>query len=166
MLQKKLELFFLFIIVTAGAVLGINYYNSYSFKHNPLPKSYMKKISAKEQSILNNMQNNFGIKVKFPIIITDKIPGKLYGLTSYKNGKITIFLNKKVMQESMDYMVESVIPHEYAHALLFYLHKNSNEKSGHSKLWKNTCIKLGGKDCRQYVNQQEIIMSKMPFKDF
>jgi len=60
-------------------------------------------------------------------------------------------------------MIDSVIPHEYAHALLFYLHKSSNEKNGHSRLWQQTCQKLGGEDCRQYVNQHEIVMSKLPF---
>ena len=164
MFTKKLEFFFLAVIIAAGTVLGLNYYRSYSFKHNPLPKEYLKKIANKEKDVLDHMQKNFGFKIEFPIVITDKIPGKLYGLTSYENGHITILLNKKVMQESMNYMLESVIPHEYAHALLFYLHKNSNINGGHSKLWKQTCQKLGGKDCRQYVNQKEIIISKMPFR--
>ena len=164
MLSKKLELLFLTIIILALSILGYNYYKSYSFKHNPLPNSYLKRIAAKEKDVLEHMQKNFGFQVKFPIIITDKIPGRLYGLSSYENGHITILLNKKVMQESMDYMIDSVIPHEYAHALLFYLHKNSSEKAGHSKLWHHTCQKLGGKECKQYVNQQEIILSKLPFK--
>jgi len=163
-LNKKLELFFLSTIIIALSILVFNYYKSYTFKHNPLPKSYLNRIENKKKDVLAHMQKNFGFQVKFPLIITDKIPGRLYGLSSYENGRITILLNKKVMQESMDYMIDSVIPHEYAHALLFYLHKNSSEKQGHSKLWRHTCQKLGGKDCRQYVNQQEIILSKLPFK--
>lgn len=120
-------------------------------------------IKSKEQDVLNHMQQNFGFRYKFPLIITDKIPGRLYGLTSYENGHITIYLNKKAMQESLDYILSDVIAHEYAHALLFKLHKSSNENDGHSKLWQDTCKKLGGKDCRRYVNQHEIIMSKLPF---
>jgi len=153
MFTKRLELFFLIVIIVATATLGINFYKSYSFKHNKLPKEYLKRIADKEEEVLSNMQKSFGYRVRFEVLVTDKIPGRLYGLTSYKNGHITIYLNKKV-----------VIPHEYSHALLFYLHKNSNEKAGHSNLWKQTCIQLGGKDCRQYVNQKEIILSKMPFK--
>jgi len=164
MFTKRLELFFLTIILVAGAVLGLNYYNSYSFKHNPLPKTYLEKIKNKEKDVLNHMQKNFGFKIKFPLVITDKIPGKLYGLTSYENGKKTIYLNKKVMQESFAYILSDVIPHEYSHALLFALHRNSTVNDGHSKLWQETCFKLGEKDCRQYVNQHEIIMSKMPFQ--
>jgi len=163
MFTKKLELFFLAIIITAGAILGFNYYKNYSFKHNPLPKPYLNKIKNKEKDVLDHMEKNFGLRIKFPLIITDKIPGRLYGLTSYKNGQITIYLNKKAMQESLSYILSDVIAHEYAHALLFALHKNSNENNGHSILWQQTCQKLGGKDCRQYVNQHEIIMSKMPF---
>ena len=164
MLRKKLEFLFLTIIILALMLLGYNYYKTYTFKHNPLPKEYLERIAHKQNDILANMQKNFGFQVKFPIIITDKIPGRLYGLSSYENGHITIYLNKKVMFESMDYMVESVIAHEYAHALLFYLHKNTNERAGHSKLWKQTCQKLGGKDCRQYVNQKEVVLSKLSIR--
>ncbi len=118
----------------------------------------------KEQDVLAHMQKNFGFTYKFPLIITDKVPGRLYGLTSYENGTIKIFLNKKVMQESMPYILSDVIPHEYAHALLFKLRQNSSGQGGHSKLWQDTCKKLGGKDCRRYVNQKEIVLSKMPFR--
>jgi len=163
-MKKRLEYIFLFIMIFSASVFIYNAYKSYSFKHNPLPKSYVQRIEKEEQNVLNHMQKNFGFQHKFPIIITDKIPGRLYGLTSYENGHIKIYLNKNVMQESMDYMVESVIPHEYAHALLFLLGKDTNEKGGHSMEWKRTCEKLGAKECRQYVNQTEIIMSKMPFK--
>ena len=98
MLQKKLELFFLSLILIAVSVLARNYYKSYSFKHNPLPQEYLDKIKNKEKDVLAHMQHNFGLSIKFPIIITDKIPGRLYGLTSYKNGHISILLNKKIMQ--------------------------------------------------------------------
>jgi len=165
MFTKKLEIFFLAIIIVAGTALGLNYYNSYLFKHNPLPKTYLEKIRNKEKDVLNHMQKNFGFQKRFPLVITDKIPGRLYGLTSYENGKITIYLNKKVIRENFKYILSDVLPHEYAYALLFSLHKNSNTNNGHSKLWQQTCFKLGGKDCTQYVNQHEIIMSKMPFRE-
>ena len=164
MFQKKLEMAFLTLILLSLAVLGTNYYNSYSFKNSDIPDSYKQRIINKEQEVLQHMQNNYGYAFKFPLIVTDRFKGRLYGLTSYENGDIKIYLNKKVMQESMDYIVDSVIAHEYAHALLFkqgYLHTKDD---GHSKLWQQTCTKLGGIDCQQYVDQQEIIMSKMPFQ--
>jgi len=164
MFKKKLEFSFLAVIVLAVMVLVYNYYKSSSFKNNPLPQSYTKKIVAKEQDVLRHMQQNFGFAYRFPLIVTDKIPGRLYGLTSYENGNIAIYLNKKVMQESFEYIIESVIAHEYAHALLFQLRRHTNEKAGHSQEWQETCVKLGGKDCQQYVDQHEIIMSKMPFQ--
>ena len=164
MFKKRLETIFILIIILASATLAYNYYSSYSFKNNPIPKKYLLAIKQTELNVLNHMQENFGVRYKFPLIITDEISGRLYGLTSYKNGEIKIYLNKKVMQESFDYVIESVIAHEYAHALIFALHQNTNEKDGHSNEWQKTCILLGGKDCRQYVNQHEIIMSKMPFK--
>ena len=163
MFKKKLEFIFLTVIILFTLVLISNYYKSSNFKNNPLPQSYLNQIEAKEQDVLARMQKNFGFSYKFPLIVTDKIPGRLYGLTSYSNGSIKIYLNKKVMQESFPYMIESVIAHEYAHALLFKLRRSTDEKAGHSDEWQETCLKLGGKDCQQYVNQHEIIMSKLPF---
>ncbi|MDF1876209.1 SprT-like domain-containing protein [Sulfurimonas sp. SAG-AH-194-L11] len=164
MFQKKLEFAFVSLILIATTVLIYNYYNSYTFKHSPLPKSYLQEIALKEKEVLKNMQRNFGFSQKFELIITDDIPGRLYGLTSYDKGLIKIYLNKKVMQESFKYIIESVIAHEYAHALMFKLSRDTKEKAGHSDEWKRTCQLLGGKDCRQYVNQREIIISKMPFQ--
>jgi len=164
MFKKKLELIFLTTIILAVLVLAYNYYNSYTFKHNNIPNSYKKRIFLKEQEVLDNMQKNYNIRIKFPLIVTDKFKGRLYGLTSYDKGNIKIYLNKKVMKESLDYMINSVIAHEYAHALMFqrgYIHET---REGHSKEWQKTCINLGGEDCRQYVNQKEIIMSKIPFR--
>lgn len=164
MFKKKLEIIFISVILISLIFLGNNFYKNYTFKHNDIPKKYQEMISLKEKEVLSNMQKEFGFNFEVPLIITDKFQGRLYGLTSYKNGEIKIYLNKKVMQESIDYMVESVIAHEYAHALMFKLGTIHNKNDGHSKKWQETCVKLGGKDCRQYVNQKEIIMSKMPFK--
>ena len=164
MFKKKLELLFIAIIFFALAILAFNFYNSYTFKHNPLPQSYQDKISEKEKEVLFYMQKNFSYSHKFPLVITDKIPGRLYGLTSYEGGKIKIYLNKKVMKESFDYIISDVIAHEYAHALLFKQNHFNQKNDGHSKLWQETCQKLGGKNCQQYVNQHEIILSKMPFQ--
>ncbi len=164
MFTKRLELIFLGVIVISILVLSYNYYTSYRFKNSDIPLSYKQRILDKEQEVLWHMQENYGFTFKVPLIVTDEFKGRLYGLTSYRDGEIKIYLNKKVMQESMDYVVDSVIAHEYAHALMFklgYLHSGDD---GHSKEWQQTCVKLGGVDCRQYVNQQEIIMSKMPFK--
>lgn len=164
MFTKKLETIFLLIIVIAITILGYNYYKSYTFKNYEISDAYKKLILDKEKEIIQNMQDNFGFVFEVPLIVSDKFKGKLYGLTLYKNGEIKIYLNKKVMQESMDYMVDSVIAHEYAHALMFKLGHIHTENKGHPKKWQDICVKLGGKDCQQYVDQREIIMSKMPFQ--
>lgn len=163
MFKKRLEIGFISIIIVASGILTSNIYNSYSFKNNDISDTYKQLILDKEQEVLQHMKKNFGFVFKVPLIVTDKFQGRLYGLTSYEKGEIKIYLNKKVMQESMDYMVDSVIAHEYAHALMFKLgHMHSKDK-GHSKEWQEICLKLGGDDCQQYVDQKEIIMSKMPF---
>ena len=163
MFKKKLESIFIGVILVALAVLGLNSYKSYMFKNNDLPDSYKQLIQSKEQEVLANIKRHYGIELRIPMIVTDKFKGRLYGLTSYENGNITIYLNKKVMQESMDYMIDSVIAHEYAHALMFAQGHMHQENDGHSRQWQERCVNLGAKDCQQYVNQKEIIMSKMPF---
>ncbi len=161
--NKKLEKFFLLIIFIALGVLAKNYYTSHTFKDQPLSQKNQQRITLKEKEILQNMRKAFGYEKHYDLNVTDKFPGRLYGLTTFNEGKITIYLNKKVMQESMDYMVESVIAHEYAHALMFSLGHFEEDSGGHTEQWKEICQKLGGKDCRPYVDQKEIIMSKMPF---
>lgn len=163
MFKKKLEFIFVSVMLIAVSILGLNYYNSYTFKNNDISDSYKQRIESKEKEVLLNMQKHYGFALNIPLIVTDEFKGRLYGLTSYKNGEIKIYLNKKVMQESMDYMVESVIAHEYAHALMFHQGHMHIKDDGHSSLWQKTCVKLGGYDCQQYVDRDEIIMSKMPF---
>jgi len=163
MLKKKLEIIFISVILIAIVILLNNWYSSYSFNSKPISNEYQKLIDEKEQEVLYNMQNSFGIRFQVPLIITDKIPGKLYGVTSLdRDGSIKIFLNKKVMKESMTYILENVIAHEYAHALLFKKGYARNG-DGHSKLWQETCTKLGGINCQKYVDSHDVIMGKMPF---
>jgi len=162
MFIKKFELLFLGIIILASLVLAKNYYDDYNFKTNDIPQSYKDRIIQKEQDVLFLMQKNYGFSFKVPLIVTDKFKGRLYGLTSYENGEIKIYLNKKVMQESMDYMVNSVIAHEYAHALMFKL-KNFTKGDGHSREWQRACLRLGGANCEQYVNSHDVVMGKLPF---
>ncbi len=95
-----------------------------------------------------------------PIKISNKLDDKKFGLAYYYNGRITIYLNKKHFLESSDYMINDVLPHEYAHAVMFAMDDFSDESGGHSKKWQNICIKLGGKTCKRYVNRMDIIIGK------
>lgn len=164
MALKKIQIIFIAFILLASFVLVYNLYDTYHFENNPISKKFQDAITKEEQRVLNNMQKNFGFSYKVPLIITDKIPGKIYGLTSLEeNGNIVIYLNKKVMKESIEYILSDVIAHEYAHALLFMTKDYQHQKDGHSKLWQSTCTKLGGKNCQRYVDSHDVIMEKLPF---
>jgi len=163
MFTKKLEFLFIGIIIVAIIILVNNWHSNNQFKNNPISDKYQELISKKEQEILYNMQQHYNIRFKVPLIITDKFKDKLYGATTYRNGKIKIYLNKNVMQESMDYIIDSVIAHEYAHALMFKMGSHNYNSDGHSNKWKEMCTNLGGINCERYVDREEIIMSKMPF---
>ncbi len=162
-MTKRLERVFLIIIVLALLLLANNWYEDYQFDNNDISDEYKELILKKEQEVLINMQKNYGFAFKVPLIVTDKFKGRLYGLTSYKNGEIKIYLNKKVMKESMDYMIESVIAHEYAHALMFKKGMHGSDDDGHGPIWQKTCVRLGGQGCAKYVNSEDVVMGKMPF---
>lgn len=164
MFIKKLERSFIIVIAAALLFLVKSNYDNYKFDHEPVSKEIKQRIEKKEKEILTNMQKNYGFAYKVPIIITDKIPSKLYGLTSFKNGIVKIYLNKKVMKESMEYMVNTVLPHEYAHALLFKERRlYSSASQAHGRMWQQACIALGGKDCEQFVNHDDVVLGKLPF---
>jgi predicted SprT family Zn-dependent metalloprotease len=163
MFNKKLEALFIGMIIIAVLILANNWYSTNNFKNNPISDEYQKLITQKEQEILENMQEHYGFKFQVPLIVTDKFKNRLYGAAVNKDGKIKIYLNKNVMQESMDYMVDSVIAHEYAHVFMFKKRFNSSKDSGHSAEWKQTCINIGGLNCEQYVDRDEVVMGKMPF---
>lgn len=56
-----------------------------------------------------------------------------------------------------------VLPHEYAHALMF-LNKNfADKKDGHTKEWQNICKLLNGLRCDRFVNNHDIIVGKTNF---
>ena len=63
----------------------------------------------------------------------------------------------------MEYMINDVLPHEYAHGIIFYLEKDYKQNEGHSKAWQNVCKKIDGLKCERFVNRDDIIYGKTNF---
>lgn len=159
--MKKLQLLFMIIVVFSAILLGYSLYKSYIFKKNDLDIKIVNQLKQKENEILYKIKRNFNINFKVPIIISKKMPNNLYGLaTMDKKGNIYIYLNKKMFQESKDYMINNVLSHEYAHALMFKFNKFSQKKGGHTNKWISVCKQIGGVKCEQYVNRNDILLSK------
>ena len=55
---KKIQIFFAIIIVFAMVILILNWYDSYSFKNNPIPLEYRQAIDEKEQEELSEKIDN------------------------------------------------------------------------------------------------------------
>jgi len=161
-LTKKLEKFFIFLMVVPLGYIAYNTYKSKSFKDNPLSNKTLQRVIKAEENILSLIHMKFNINPQIPLIVSDEFHSNLYGLTSYKDNKITIYLNKKRFKESEDYMIKEVIPHEYAHALVFMLGEKTS-KDGHTALWKKICLQLEGKKCEQYVNNEAIVRQKLGY---
>lgn len=164
MFLQKLKTFFLTFTILATLFLIYNWYDNYQFKNNPLNQKIMQSIFTKHKELEINTYQKFNIKRKIPIVISDKMPSKLYGAATFsKSGQIQIFLNKKHFQESLDYMIEDVLPHEYAHALMFVYGKTTNQNGGHTLRWQNICKSLNGLRCDRFVNHNDIIRGKTNF---
>jgi len=160
-MKRSLERLFLGIIFVALAIIGYNTYSDYRFKKE-FDTRYLPTLWQKEREILANMRKNFGFSKKFPIIVTEKLPSRIYGLSTLdQSGRVVIYLNKKLFKESFDYILDDVLAHEYAHALLLASGQRSVVDGGHSKLWQLTCKKLGGVHCRRYVDREDVINRKL-----
>jgi len=164
MFLQKLKTFFLILTIVATLFLIYNWYDNYQFKNNPLDGNITRIIDAKHKKLEILTYQKFRIKKNIPVIVSDKMPSKLYGAATFsKSGQIQIFLNKKHFQESLDYMINDVLPHEYAHALMFVKGNTTNQKGGHTKEWQNICKSLNGLRCDRFVNLDDIIIGKTSF---
>jgi len=166
MFFKNLQKLFLAVTLLAALLLVYLWYEDYSFKNNPLATKYQQQIKLKHAKLKILAYKNFNITRDFPVIVSDKMPASKFGMTSFDTkGRIHIFLNKKRFKENAKYMIEDVLPHEYAHAIMFAIGDFTNENSGHSKKWQNICLKLEGARCDRFVNRQDILIEKTnPFK--
>ena len=162
-MKAELEKIFIGVIVVAILGLVYNFYQSAQFKNNPIPLEIQHKIDTKVAAVEQLITTRFGSDFRAPVIISDELPSRLYGVTTYeKRGRIKIYLNKKRMRESLEYILDDVIPHEYAHAMMFHTGGYKRDE-GHGKRWQKVCEMLEGKRCHRYVNHQDIISGKLPF---
>ncbi|WP_121627040.1 SprT-like domain-containing protein [Poseidonibacter antarcticus] len=161
MFIQQLKKIFLIVVILSCFLLTYLWYDNYLFSTNPLSKEIQNKIYQKHQTLKYLTYKYFKIKKIFPIIVSDELDSSKFGMAVYsKDSKITIYLNKKRFKENEDYMINDVIPHEYAHAIMFQMRDFSDENSGHSKKWQNICKKLEGLRCDRFVNHQDILIEK------
>ena len=159
--MKNIYSIFLSITILASITLGYIWWKDYKFDNNPLSLELQYKINQKVKELQVKSYQKFGIKKKFPVIVSDELSSNHYGMAVYtKNDKIIIYLNKKRFKENESYMIDDVIPHEYAHAVTFAIGHFSNENKGHDKVWQNICRKLDGKRCGRFVNHDDILIEK------
>lgn len=164
MITSRVKIYFLFFTIASAAMLGIVIYNDQKFKNNPLSKEIQKKVFLKKQHLKLLAYKKFGINAEIPVLVSDKMPDNLFGLAVYTQKKeIKIVLNKNRFQESVEYMLDYVLPHEYAHALMFVIKDFSRENGGHTKKWQQVCLALEGKKCDRYVEHKDVIYGKIPF---
>lgn len=164
MFIHKLYRFFFVLVIVSVLLLAYNWHKDYEFDTNPLSQKLEKQIFEKKQQTRQLLRANFGFDLDVPLIVSEKLPSSLFGAAVFtQDEKIIIYLNKKRFKESSEYMIHHVIPHEYAHAVMFYLKDFSKEQSGHSIKWQNICKKLNGIKCDRFVDNHDIIIGKTSF---
>jgi hypothetical protein len=162
-IQKLYTTFFIIVTISSLALL-YSWYSNYNFKKQDLSLEIQHAIQTKKEQVRSLVLTHYGFDLNIPIIIKDELPNKLFGAASYTTqNQIIIYLNKNHFKESLNYMIQSVIPHEYAHAVMFYLKDFSTQNSGHSKKWQTICETLSQKPCDRYANQHDILIEKTSF---
>lgn len=164
MFLNNLKKLFALITILGTVFLIYLVVDDYNFKHSPLDEKIQQKINQKHAYLQNLTYSIFDISYKFPIKISNKMPSNLFGAAVFtKDKKIIIYLNKKRFKESVDYMIDDVLPHEYAHALMFYTNDFSNDNGGHTKKWQIFCKALNGLRCNRFVDHKDVIIGKTNF---
>jgi len=156
----------IFIIITLSSIiiLGIVIYKDMMFQNNPLSPEILKKIDDKKRHLQKLIYQKYHLNFTTPVQTSDKLPNNLFGVAIYtQQNEIQVILNKKRFQESEEYMIDYVLPHEYAHALMFKLGKFSQTNGGHTLLWQKICLDLEGKKCDRYVKHNDILFGKVPY---
>lgn len=165
--SKNLYVIFFSITVLSAILLLFSWYNNYKFDNNPLSNEIHQKIAIKKFEIKQLIKKKYKIDFNPAVIVIDEMNSQLFGMAHFdtKTYEIKIYLNKKRFKESLNYMIEDVMPHEYAHALMFKFGYFSNENSGHTLAWQKICKNLNGKRCDRFVNHNDIIIdkTKLPF---
>jgi SprT protein len=159
-LKRGLKVLFLFIIFLGISILYFNFQKNIKWQNGNIPKEIVVKIKNKSIEIETLIKQKYRILPNFPVVISDDLPTKIFGATTFDGKNIEILLNRKRLKESLDYMLNDVLPHEYAHALVFHFRVNGG-KDGHNHIWQEFCINLNGVHCEKYVNTQDLIFKKI-----
>lgn len=164
MFLGKLKLIFISVTILALITLSYLWYKDYNFDNSPLSLEIKSEINKKKNELKILTQKEFGVNSNIPIIISNKMPSTIYGMATFNQSKeIVIYLNKKRFKESSKYMIDDVLPHEYAHALMFVFKDFTEENGGHTLRWENICKKLNGIRCNRFVDNHDIIIGKTKF---
>jgi len=160
--SKRLYIIFFSVTVLSLFLLLLSWYKSYQFDNNPLSQDIQRKVHNKQVQLVKLIKRKYKINFNVPLLVSDQMNSSLFGMTTYdsKINRITIYLNKKRFKESLDYMIDDVIPHEYAHALMFKFGNFSNENAGHTLQWQKVCLSLEGLKCDRFVNHHDILIDK------
>ena len=156
------KIFAIITVVSLILLLGVTQ-NSNDFKNNPLSNDIISKIEQKNNTLKKTIKNRYNIDIDIPIIISNKVNDNLFGMATYSDGDIKVLLNKNRFQENENYMINYVLPHEYAHALMFYVKDFTKQNGGHTKKWEQICLNIGGLKCDRFVGHNDILMEKLPF---
>lgn len=162
LLLKRLQLLFGIITVVAIVTIVYNKIEAYNFRNSPLESVITDRIEQKRVALVEKIWQLYRVDMRdVPLHISDKMGNNLYGLAHLSmGGEVSVLLNKRLLKESLEYVIDEVMPHEYAHALMFKMGKITQD-DGHSQEWQERCIALGGIKCERFVDRHDVVMGKL-----
>jgi predicted SprT family Zn-dependent metalloprotease len=118
-------------------------------------------IEARVNELISLAEVKFGIKLP-PVEIRFDLRGRIAGQAamkyrSYRDNTPYFYVRFNVdmmINDSWDHLYGNTIPHELAHIVCFY----RGSDSGHGKIWRHTCIQLGGSGSR--CHNEKIVYSR------
>ena len=159
--------FIIFVVIFISLlVIYMNYTNTKKFKENPISKYSKQQIEDKRVELVSIIEKKFYLSLDIPIIVMDNKNlifknSRAWGITEYKNGNIKIYIKKNILKESEKYVLNTVLPHEFAHAIMFKNNHFYEGKEGHNSKWKEICETISNDTCSMYVDREKVVKQKI-----
>lgn len=129
------------------------------YPEKKLTQSDINRIENKKQELIQKTKEIYGFYYDLPLFI-EPINKQIWGAMLYSGGRPKkIVINRDFYLENPDYVINSVMPHEWAHVVARLIYKK--DIKGHGKEWLSICKSLSNGQCARYVQDEFVVEEKI-----
>jgi SprT protein len=160
-LISKLTNIIVFMITISIIGIIYNTIKADRLKNSDLSPQIEARIKQKIAYLDQKAYEYYGIRLNIPIKLIDDVPQRIWGMMVYtEQGPQKIVVNRVQLKESPNYIIENVLPHEWAHAIERILH-GTKDREGHGEAWLKICNQLSKNRCQRYVHTEKVATEKL-----